>query len=80
MSTTPPPPEPQDVRAHIHGGVPTEEIAALESFWTNYAGLGEACFLPREADAAYCDIAPAIASRRDIAALVRGARRSARGA
>ena len=67
-----PPPEPQDVRAHIHGGVPTKEIAALEMYWANYAGLREACFLPRDGDAAYCDFAPAIASRRDIAALVRG--------
>ena len=67
-----PPPEPHDVRAHLHGGVPKSEIAALESFWANYAGLREACFLPRGADPAYCDLAPAIASRRDIAAMVRG--------
>ena len=67
-----PPPEPQDVRAHIHGGVPTKEIASLESDWANYAGLQEACFLPRDSDATYCDFAPEIASRRDIAALVQG--------
>jgi type I restriction enzyme M protein len=67
-----PRPEPQDVRAHIHGGVPTKEIAALESFWANYAGLREACFLPRDAHAAYCDFVPAISSRRDISSLVRG--------
>jgi type I restriction enzyme M protein len=67
-----PPPEPQDVRAHIHGGVPSNEIAALETYWANYAGLREACFLPRHADAAYCDFAPAVASRRDTAELVRG--------
>ena len=66
-----PPSEPQDVRAHIHGGVPAKEIAALATFWSNYAVLREACFSPRAADAAYCDFDPAIASRRDIAALTR---------
>jgi type I restriction enzyme M protein len=67
-----PPPEPQDVRAHIHGGVPTKEIVALETYWSNYAGLREACFAPRAAYAAYCDFVPDVSSRRDIAALVRG--------
>jgi type I restriction enzyme M protein len=33
--------------------------------------LREACFTPRDAGTAYCDFAPVIASRRDIAALVR---------
>ena len=42
-----PPPEPHDVRAHLHGGVPVSEIDALEHFWQNYAGLRESCFMPR---------------------------------
>ena len=42
-----PPPEPQDVRAHLHGGVPVSEIDALQHFWQNYAGLRDSCFLPR---------------------------------
>jgi type I restriction enzyme M protein len=33
------PPEPHDVRAHIHGGVPIAEIDALSHFWSN--GFGE---------------------------------------
>ena len=66
-----PPPEPQDVRAHIHGGVPVAEVDALERFWLNYDGLREACFSPRTGDAAYCDFAPTIAKRRDIAKLVK---------
>jgi type I restriction enzyme M protein len=66
-----PPPEPQDVRAHIHGGVPVTEVDALERFWRNYDGLREACFAPRTGNAAYCDFAPAIATRRDIAELVK---------
>ncbi len=43
-----PPPEPHDVRAHLHGGVPVVEIAALSRYWHNYPGLGERCFTPRE--------------------------------
>lgn len=61
-----PPPEPQDVRAHIHGGVPVAEVEALKRHWTNYPGLREACFAPRHGDAAYCDFAAAIGPRRDI--------------
>ena len=39
-----PPPEPHDVRAHLHGGVPKSEIDALEHFWANYPGLRKRCF------------------------------------
>src|SRR5205807_10338142 len=28
-----PPPEPHDVRAHLHGGVPVAEIESLKRFW-----------------------------------------------
>lgn len=63
-----PPPEPHDVRAHLHGGVPLREIDALSRFWTNYPGLRETVFAPR--DATYSDFTPAITSRRDLAALV----------
>ena len=66
-----PPPEPQDVRAHIHGGVPVREVDALERHWINYPGLKEACFVPRAGEAAYCDFAPAITKRRDISELVK---------
>lgn len=66
-----PPPEPQDVRAHIHGGVPIAEVDALERHWTNYPNLREACFASRAGDAAYCDFAAAIAKRGDIAELVK---------
>lgn len=66
-----PPPEPQDVRAHIHGGVPVAEVDALGRFWLNYDGLREACFSPRPGDAVYCNFAPIIETRRDIAELVK---------
>jgi len=42
-----PPPEPHDVRAHLHGGVPVNEVDTLAHFWQNYAGLRESCFVPR---------------------------------
>ena len=67
-----PPPEPHDVRAHLHGGVPVAEIDALAHFWANYPGLRESCFVPRTgADAArYADFHPALADKRAIAAHV----------
>lgn len=63
-----PPPEPHDVRAHLHGGVPLAEIDGLSRFWNNYPGLRESVFTPR--DAAYSDFAPHITHRRDLAAIV----------
>ncbi|MCD6584271.1 MAG: SAM-dependent DNA methyltransferase [Desulfobacteraceae bacterium] len=60
-----PPPEPHDVRAHLHGGVPIVEVDALEHFWRNYTGLREDCFTPK--DDIYLDFAEAIADKRNIA-------------
>lgn len=69
-----PPPEPHDVRAHLHGGVPVSEVDALEHFWQNYAGLRESCFVPRETTAslnngevAYADFVPALQKKSAIA-------------
>ena len=63
-----PPPEPHDVRAHLHGGVPLPEIDSLQRFWSNYPGLRETVFTPR--DAAYSDFVAAITHRRDLADIV----------
>ncbi len=60
-----PPPEPHDVRAHLHGGVPIKEINTLEHFWKNYNGLRKDCFIPK--DDIYMDIAKAIRDKRSIA-------------
>ena len=60
-----PPPEPHDVRAHLHGGVPVSEVDALTHFWANYPGLRESCFAPR--DTTYSDFTPALANQRAIA-------------
>ncbi len=64
-----PPPEPHDVRAHLHGGVPIVEVDSLEHFWSNYQGLRDDCFVPR--DETYLDIAPAISEKREIADFIK---------
>ncbi|XSG84236.1 MAG: N-6 DNA methylase [Methylohalobius sp. ZOD2] len=63
-----PPPEPHDVRAHLHGGVPLAEIDSLERYWANYTGLREDLFVPR--DKHYRDFAPVLTDKRDIAPLI----------
>jgi type I restriction enzyme M protein len=63
-----PPPEPQDVRAHLHGGIPWVEIDALQHFWANYAGLKQYCFKPR--DTVYADFNAALSDRRHIAEFI----------
>jgi type I restriction enzyme M protein len=65
-----PPPEPHDVRAHLHGGVPLSEVDALAHFWHNYPGLRESCFTLRTAaehGTHYADFTPALQSQRAIA-------------
>ncbi|WP_018174072.1 type I restriction-modification system subunit M [Thioalkalivibrio sp. ALJ9] len=63
-----PPPEPHDVRAHLHGGVPLAEIDSLQRYWSNYAGLKDDLFVPRDEN--YRDFAPALKDKRDISALI----------
>ena len=63
-----PPPEPHDVRAHLHGGVPIAEVDALAHFWSNYDGLRADCFAPRDGN--YLDFSPALADPRNLAAFV----------
>lgn len=63
-----PPPEPHDVRAHLHGGVPKVEVESLAHYWDNYAQLEDDLFVPR--DDVYLDFAPVLTDKRDIAELV----------
>lgn len=65
-----PPPEPHDVRAHLHGGVPVAEVEALRHYWHNYPDLRVRCFAPRAGDATYVDFTPNLAERRAIAGMV----------
>ncbi|MFT4928032.1 MAG: type I restriction enzyme M protein [Phenylobacterium sp.] len=39
-----PAPEPHDVKAHLNGGIPQAEVAALEYHWQNYADLKTTLF------------------------------------
>jgi type I restriction enzyme M protein len=63
-----PPPEPHDVRAHLHGGVPKIEVENLGHFWRNYEHLQKDAFVAR--DDVYVDLAAAIADKRNIADFV----------
>jgi len=63
-----PPPEPQDVRAHLHGGVPSVEVDSLGHYWSNYAGLRDDLFIPR--NETYLDFSPTLTAKRDIAGFV----------
>jgi type I restriction enzyme M protein len=67
-----PPPEPHDVRAHLHGGVPRREVDALERFWANYPGLRKRCFRQRVGDSAYLDFMAEVTDRRALAGIVNG--------
>lgn len=60
-----PPPEPHDVRAHLHGGIPITEIDALKEFWTNYTDLRDLLFVPRS-ESRYADFIPEITSKDEI--------------
>jgi type I restriction enzyme M protein len=63
-----PPPEPHDVRAHLHGGVPKVEVESLAHFWQNYPELENDLFVNR--DEQYLDFAPVLSGKRDIADFV----------
>ncbi len=41
-----PPAEPQDVHAHLHGGVPESEVDAMQNRFDSYPGLRELLFSP----------------------------------
>jgi type I restriction enzyme M protein len=67
-----PPPEPHDVRAHLHGGVPMVEIEALAGFWKNYPGLRDRVFVERASrPVLYADFTAAVTDRRALTGLVK---------
>ncbi|MDP8207636.1 MAG: class I SAM-dependent DNA methyltransferase [Candidatus Electryonea clarkiae] len=63
-----PPPEPHDVHAHLHGGIPNREIDALKHYWGNYENLRTLLFIPR--DEKYNDFAEQIESKEAIKRVV----------
>jgi type I restriction enzyme M protein len=65
---TTPEPEPQDVRAHLHGGVPRREVEAKAQFFAAHGFDPAVIFVPR--DAGYLDFKDSIAAMRDLNALI----------
>jgi type I restriction enzyme M protein len=65
------PPEPHDVRAHLHGGIPVAEVSGLGCFFDNYAGVRELLFKPR--DDRYADFADGVESKDSIKRLIEAA-------
>ncbi len=52
-----PPAEPHDVKAHLQGGIPTEEVESLTGFWNNYQGIRDKLFITdRDKYLKYADI------------------------
>ena len=79
-----PPPEPHDVRAHLHGGIPVSEINQLESYFANYAGVQELLFVGRasqpvtqktdgQGSPSYADFVTAITTKESIKAAIESA-------
>jgi type I restriction enzyme M protein len=61
-----PPPEPQDVRAHLKGGVPLKEIEAKQALF-DAQGLDPLDLLePRDEEPDYLDFRPDLASKADL--------------
>ena len=63
-----PPPEPQDVRAHLQGGIPKSEVDAKESLFAAH-GLDVSHLLADRGDG-YFDFVPAVCARADVEKLV----------
>jgi type I restriction enzyme M protein len=66
-----PPPEPHDVRAHLHGGIPVAEIDQLADYFGNYDGVKALLFQDR--DARYSDFAPLITTKGGIKSVIEAA-------
>ena len=69
---TTPPPEPQDVRAHLHGGIPRTEVEAKHELFASHGFDPMAVFEPRVAPmfgaarSDYLQFRPEIISRTDL--------------
>lgn len=58
-----PPPEPHDVRAHLHGGVPVAEVEAKHDLFSSLGFDHSRIFIPRSEDNRYFDFSPLITDR-----------------
>lgn len=59
-----PPPEPQDVHAHLQGGIPESEVKALTDYFNCYAGLEAKLFEPLKPH--YLKFTEALAHKEDV--------------
>jgi len=66
-----PPPEPHDVRAHLHGGIPVSEIDQLSEFFDNYDGLKQLLFQDR--NSRYSDFIKSITAKDGIKSAIEAA-------
>ena len=65
---TTPEPEPQDVRAHLHGGIPVSEVAAKAALFTAHSLAPDRFFVPKDDD--YVLFADVVSERRDLRRLI----------
>jgi type I restriction enzyme M protein len=65
-----PPPEPQDVRAHLLGGVPVSEVEANQPLFQALCFDPAHAFTPRNNDMAYVDFSSAIHDRAAICRVI----------
>ncbi|MGH3758434.1 N-6 DNA methylase [Actinophytocola sp.] len=65
---TTPPPEPQDVRAHLHGGIPKAEVSAKAGLFAAH-GLKPERLLAPKSDS-YLQFADVVTKRRDLRRLI----------
>jgi type I restriction enzyme M protein len=59
-----PPAEPQDVTAHLYGGIPVAEVNALQPYWTNFINLRLGLFTDLKKD--YLQFTEAITGKEAI--------------
>jgi type I restriction enzyme M protein len=68
-----PAPEPHDVKAHLNGGVPGDEVNDLDNYWQNYSGLKKALFTsghPNQTEGDYFSFSDAITDKSDIKSII----------
>ncbi|MGW4654411.1 N-6 DNA methylase [Streptomyces sp. NPDC004279] len=65
---TTPPPEPQDVRAHLHGGIPKTEVSAKADLFAAHGLTPDHLLSPKSDD--YLQLADVVTERRDLRRLI----------
>lgn len=63
-----PPAEPQNVKAHLHGGIPLAEVDDLQAFWQNYPALRQDLFT--DAHKGFAQFTEAISSKDELKQVV----------